>query len=53
MGEETVQNSDGAGKDGDSEDSSEKSEVDNTEKPFNEKIDKDRKKEKKSFKLKG
>lgn len=52
-GEETVQNSDGAGKDGDSEDSSEKSEVDNTEKPFNEKIDKDRKKEKKSFKLKG
>ena len=53
VGEETVQNSDGAGKDGDSEDSSEKSEVDNTEKPFNEKIDKDRKKEKKSFKLKG
>ena len=51
--EENVHNSDSSGKDGDSEDSSEKSEVDNTEKPFNEKIDKDRKKEKKSFKLKG
>lgn len=37
----------------DSEDSDEKSEVDNIEKPFNEKIDKDSKKEKKYFKLKG
>ena len=37
----------------DSEDSNEKSEVDNIEKPFNEKIDKDSKKEKKYFKLKG